>query len=125
MYAFSGAVAELNRTIPLVAGEQILLQGVMRLRGRRLPRPAVLRLTDRRLVVLAHFALRPDTVWELPKAAVTNVELRAGRIRIHWADGDSVRHSLQLAKWTGPARKDRPVDDVAAAAELLQRWLTV
>lgn len=39
-----------------------------------LQRPGSLRLSESRLVVLGHYALRPDQVIEIPAGALENVE---------------------------------------------------
>lgn len=123
-YAFGGAAGELLRTVPLAPDEDVLFHGAMRLRGRGvLRRPAVLRLTQPHLVVLAHFAFRPDLVWVLPRSAMGGMETVSGRIRIIWMDERAVRQVLQLSRWTGRVAPDRPVLDVQEAAELLDAWL--
>lgn len=123
-YAFGGATVELERTVPLAPGEQVLLQGVMRLAGHgRLTRPVLLRLTRSRLVVLAHFALRPDQVWDLPRSAVRDVGLTGRRLQIVWVDERNLRQVLQLSRWTGRAAPDRPVRDAQEALEHLSNWL--
>ena len=96
-YAFVGAVEQLERTAPLAAGEQVLLHGAMRLRGHGLlPRPVVLRLTAGRLTILAHYAFRPDHLWELPRAAVRGVHLASRAVRVEWArDEGAVAAALQ------------------------------
>ena len=123
-YAFAGATTQLARTGPLVAGEEVLLHGAMRLRrAGRLPRPVALRLTSRRLSLLLHYALQPDRVWDVPRAAVRDVRLLRHAVRISWpteAGGDAV---ISLTGWTGHPALDTPLDDVDALADVLISWL--
>jgi hypothetical protein len=105
------------------ADEQVIFRGAMRLRGvGLLPRPVVLRLTRRRLTVLAHFAFRPDQVWDLPRECIRTVRVVRGHLDVCWSseDGPSV---LSLAGWTGRAALDRPLFDVPTVADELQAWL--
>jgi hypothetical protein len=122
-YAFAGATTELARTVPLVPGEEVLLHGAMRLRRPgRLPRPVALRLTTRRLSLLLHYALQPDRVWDVPRAAVRDVRLRRGAVRISWAvDADDA--GISLTRWTGRPALDTSLGDVEAVANLLVSWL--
>ena len=124
-YAFRGATAALERTVPLAPNEQVLFHGVLRLRGQGpLPRPMFLRLTGPRLVLLAHFAMRPDVVWELPRTAVQAVELTDKRVRISWIDGHAEQQITQLARWDRRRiALDHRVRDVHVAADVLSRWL--
>lgn len=122
-YAFGGAVAELARTVPLQDGEEVLLHGAMRLRASgRLPRPVVLRLTPRRLDLLAHHAFGADRVWDLPRGSVQAVDLAGPAVRIAWIseDGPAV---LQLTRWSRRAAPDRPLRDVAVVVDALSRWV--
>ena len=121
-YAFGGATVELARTLPLGADEAVLLHGAVRMRGVGvLPRPAVLRLTPPRLVVLAHYALQPDRVWEVPRAAVREVRLdgRQVRLAVIGKDGDS---TLTLTGWTGRAALDTALRDADEVADALRNW---
>jgi hypothetical protein len=122
-YAFRGAVAELERTLPLAADEPVLLHGAVRLRRRRRPaRPAVVRLSQRRLAVLVHHTLWPDQVWELPRAAVRDVRLTGGRIRLAFA-GERDDDVLTFTGWTGRAALDSALRDAGQVADVLRRWL--
>jgi hypothetical protein len=120
-YAFAGAGEELARTVPVEDGEPVLLQGGLRLRALGLRRPAVLRLTPRRLSVLLHFALQPDRVVELPRAAVTGADLDRGAVRIAWR-GEDGEHVLRLTSGGGRGAPAR-VLDAGAVADVLARWL--
>ena len=124
-YAFAGATAELEGTAPLDADEEVVLHGAMRLRGRGLlPRPVVLRLTARRLTVLAHYALRSDHVWDLSREAVRGVELVPGGVRVTWlSDPAGSTAVLNLTSWTGRPALDRALRDASAVAEVLLAWL--
>jgi hypothetical protein len=123
-YAFRGATAELARTLPLAADEPVLLHGAVRLRRRgRLPRPAVVRLSERRLAVLVHHALRPDQVWELPRAAVRDVRLAGDRVRLAFA-GERDDGVLTFSGWTGRAAFDNALRDAGQVTDVLRRWLS-
>ena len=120
-YAFAGPDEELVRTVPLEDGEPVLLHGGMRLRALALPRPVVLRLTPRRLSALLHYALRPDRVVELPRGAVTAVDLVRGAVRITWR-GDDGEHVLRLTSGGGRVLLARALD-ADAVADALHAWL--
>ena len=124
-YAFGGATVALRRTVPLLPDEGVLFHGVMRLRGHGLvPRPAVLRVTPPRLVVLAHFAFRRDQLWELPRTAIRGVAMARGVLQITWTDESAGQQIMQLSRWTGRAPLDRPLTDAGEVAERLTRWLS-
>jgi hypothetical protein len=123
-YAFAGATTELARTVPVVAGEDVLLHGAMRLRrAGRLPRPVALRLTARRLSLLLHYALQPDRVWDVPRAAVRDVRLVRGTVRISWSDDAGGTTGIGLTRWTGRPALDTSLRDVHAVADVLTAWL--
>jgi hypothetical protein len=123
-YAFAGATTELARTAPLVPGEEVLLHGAMRLRrAGRLPRPVALRLTTERLSLLLHYALQPDRVWDVPRAAVRDVRVRRGAVRISWADDAAGDAGISLTRWTGRPALDTSLVDVEAVADVLISWL--
>lgn len=123
-YTFRGALAELEQTLPLVADESILFHGVMQLHAAGAPtRPAVLRLTTPRLVILAHYPWRSNRAWELPRPSVQGVELLGAVVQIDWTDQQDVAQALQLGRWTGRAAFDRPIRDASEAAEALDGWL--
>ena len=123
-YAFGGATVALQRAAPLLPDEQVWFHGVMRSRGQGvLPRPVLLRLTAPRLVLLAHFAFRPDVVWQLPRTAVRGAELTDGTLRITWLDGQAELQVTRLSAWTGRAALDEPVRDPRVAEDVLNRWL--
>jgi hypothetical protein len=124
-YAFMGAAVELTRTVPLNDGEEVLLHGVMRLRRvGRLPRPVVLRLTAPRLSLLIHYALQPDRVWDLPRAAIREVRPQRRAVRIVWTadDSDGVA-AMTLTGWTGRPAIDSTLRDAGAVADALNSWL--
>jgi hypothetical protein len=125
-YAFAGAAEELSRTAPLVAGEEVLLHGVMRLRRLgRLPRPVVLRLTTGRLSLVAHYSLQPDRVWDLPRAAVRDVRLLRGAVHVSWtSDGAGGSTVVRLTGWTGRPAMDRPLYDAGSVTDVLVSWLS-
>lgn len=123
-YAFAGATTELARTVPLGAGEQVLLHGAMRLRrAGRLPRPVAMRLTNQRLSLVLHYALQPDRVWDLPRAAARDVRLRRGAVRISSSDDAGGTDGIALTRWTGRPALDTALRDVDAVADALISWL--
>jgi len=124
-YAFAGAAVELGRTVPLGAGEEILLHGVMRLRRLgRLPRPVVLRLTPQRLSLLLHFAFQPDRVWDLPRASVREVGLVRNAVHVSWTSDDAGGITVMgLTGWTGRSAVDSSLRDAGAVADVLRAWL--
>jgi hypothetical protein len=123
-YAFAGATTELARTVPLTAGEEVLLHGAMRLRrAGRLPRPVALRLTPQRLSLLLHYALQPDRVWDVPRAAVRDVRLLRRAVRISWSDDTGGTDGISLTRWTGRPALDTSLVDVDAVADVLRAWL--
>jgi hypothetical protein len=122
-YAFSGARAEMARTLPLAADEPVLLRGVMNLRGQGLlARPTVVRVTPSRLALLAHYVFQPDRVWDIPRTAVQEIELVQRTVRIVWASQQGGAAESRLAAWTNRPFLDRPLRDVGGVAELLQSW---
>jgi hypothetical protein len=125
-YAFAGAAEELSRTVPLVAGEEVLLRGAMRLRTPgRLPRPVLLRLTTTRLSLLAHYALQPERVWDLPRASVRSVRLLRGAVHVTWsADESGGTAVVRLTGWAGRPAMDRPLDDAGSVTDVLVSWLS-
>ena len=123
-YAFSGAATELARTVPLQAGEEVLLHGAMRLRrAGRPPRPVALRLTTSRLSLLLHYALQPDRVWDVPRPAISEVRLVRGAVRISWSDDAGGTTGIRLTRWTGRPALDSSLTDVDAVADTLSEWL--
>lgn len=123
-YEFAGATPEIERTLPLGVGEEVLLHGVMRLRGRGLPRPAVLRLTGPRLVVLVHFAIHSDLLWELPRSAIDSVDQVGSAVHITWSNQQGGQEVLRLTRWTGRVAPDDPIEDLPCAARTLREWLS-
>jgi hypothetical protein len=122
-YAFAGATTELARTVPLLAGEEVLLHGAMRLRrAGRLPRPVALRLTTDRLSLLLHYALQPDRVWDVPRAAVRDVRLLRRAVQISWSDDTGGCSDISLTRWTGRPALDTPLGDLDAVADALIAW---
>jgi hypothetical protein len=123
-YAVAGATTELARTVPLGPGEEVLLHGAMRLRrAGRLPRPVALRLTNDRLTLLLHYALQPDRVWDVPRAAVRDVRLVRGAVRVAWAEDADGDGGIRLTRLTGRPALDTSLTDVSAVADVLSSWL--
>jgi hypothetical protein len=124
-YAFAGAAVELGRTVPLRAGEEILLHGVMRLRRLgRLPRPVALRLTPQRLSLLLHFAFQPDRVLDLPRGSVRQVGLARNAVQLSWTSDDAGGITvMRLTGWTGRPAVDSSLYDAGAVSDILRAWL--
>jgi hypothetical protein len=75
VYAFRGFDAELEATLPLLPHERVITQGAIRQSlGPVVQRPLFLRLSTARLVVLDHYAFRPDRVTEIPRRALRLVD---------------------------------------------------
>jgi hypothetical protein len=69
-------VAELDATFPLLADEEVEVQGAAALRrGRMSDKPCFLRLSERRLCLVEHFFFLADWATEVPPDAVRSVEL--------------------------------------------------
>jgi hypothetical protein len=120
---FRGAVDTLDRTLALEDGETVLEHGAVRLRRRgTLPRPAVLRLTTQRLIVLAHHAVAPDRIWELPPGAVTGLRRDWSTLVVQWRDAAGDGHDLPITAWTGRPALDRPIRDVDELGHALETW---
>jgi hypothetical protein len=82
-----------------------------------------LRLTARRLSLLLHYALQPDRVWDVPRAAVRDVRLVRGTVRISWSDDAGGTTGIGLTRWTGRPALDTSLRDVHAVADVLTAWL--
>lgn len=125
-YAFAGVDAELARAAPLAPDEPVLLHGQMNLRGQGLlNRPTVVWVTPQRLILLAHYALQPDRLWEIPRGAVQQVQVVQRTVRVSWASADAGVAESRLAAWSNRRAVviNRPLRDANAVAELLQSWL--
>lgn len=124
-FSLAGASGEMERTLPLDEAERVAFSGSMRLRARgRLPRPVLLRVTPKRIGLLLHYALRPDTLFDIPHGAVTAIELGSSSLDLAWrADRASAVRVLTLAGWTGRPMLANPLTDVAEVASVLQDWL--
>lgn len=74
-YSFWGAARELDRTFPLMPTETQLAGGQVRVRTMGiLDRMATLRLTDRRLCLVVHYAFKADEGFEFPRGSITRIE---------------------------------------------------
>jgi hypothetical protein len=113
-YAFAGTNREIDKTLPLVRNEQVLEDGSIRLRwGLVLQRQGRVRLSEPRLVVLAHYAFRADRVVEIPAGALE--EVRASSLA--WT-------RLTFRTETGPASLDfKPLALSPSFSASLQAWL--
>jgi hypothetical protein len=67
-----------------------------------------LRLTTQRLSLLLHYALQPDRVWDVPRAAVRDVRLQRGAVRISWADDADGNAGISLTPAGPDARLSTP-----------------
>jgi hypothetical protein len=102
-YAFSGAGAEIDKTLPLKEGEEVLIKGrAMESYGAGLRRLVAVRLTTRRLAVLRHHALKSDRVVEIPAGALLTVDSVDDRIALKYRGSDGEPTPLVLGGSTGP-----------------------
>ena len=124
VYDFWGVDHELDRTLPLNNGEEVIVAGAVLARapwlGRRL---AFLRLSDERLCIVRHYNVRRDQALEVPAGALLAVRTtgRWVELRVRTDTDDEV---VGLRGWTGrrlaspPLRMDRDT-----LAGLLGDWL--
>ncbi len=84
-YAFGGPQAEMEKAAPLQSGETLVLASRTRCSTRGvLARPCFLRLTDRRLAIVTHYALHPDRLITIPPVALEEVALAGDGIRLRY-----------------------------------------
>lgn len=122
-FKFSGAMAELEATVPVAPNEAVLLAGVARLYSPgHLPRPLVLRLTASRLVALKHRGFGADQVVDMPRAAIDNIRLDDDVLAVTWRSSASTSSVLSFQPWTGPKRVTSPLRDMSAVAQRLDQW---
>ena len=113
-YRFFGTLQrELDETFPLASDERLITEGSVRVRtGIGLRRLGDLRVTDRRLVLVSHYALQPDRGLEIPRGSLTKI-IRNGSTRTLYfktesgEDRLSIEHDLlvdeALRQWASDA----------------------
>jgi hypothetical protein len=95
---------EMERTAPLREGEALDVQGIVRCRSRMLPRVAYLRVSPNRICVAQHFALRPDQLTEIPRAAVTQTRVEGSWVRLSFTH-ETGPMTLFLKPWERRLRR--------------------
>jgi hypothetical protein len=96
---------ELTATAPLLDGESVLAEGVVRSRTSGLPRLSYLRISTDRICVVQHFAFRTDRLIEIPLEARLAAPVVDGswvRIDVLHEDGTLCLH---LRPWERIARR--------------------
>ena len=92
-YALRGVADEMARTFPLAPSETVLEAGIVR-SGRR---AAFLRLTDKRLCLIEHFALRADRRYEMPPTSVISSTREPQSLLVTWRTADGQDRSTKLS----------------------------
>jgi hypothetical protein len=102
-YDVFGPEAELRRTSPLEPGERVLAEGPVGVK-RLAWTDGFFRFTDRRLFLVTHYKLRPDTITEIPRGSLVSVTRPGGRNRvvIAYRDGQAVREQALRPYPVGP-----------------------
>jgi hypothetical protein len=123
-YAFGGPSAALNRTLPLVGDERVILEGTLRFyRSPVSRRLSYVRLTSDRLTLLHHYAWRPDTVTEVPPHAVRTLERDGPRLQMTWTGQDGGISFISLAPWSGHTPVRRAINNLDQLTSDLRAWL--
>lgn len=121
-FCFRGASAELDTSAPLAPGEQILLHGGLRARvGGAVPSPSVIRITDRAVYVLRHFAFRGDRLLTIPPGAVRGISVDGHKVTLTWRDTERGEVVLRLTGWTGSNALAPALRDISVVAEALRQ----
>jgi hypothetical protein len=90
-YAFWGLEHELKKGAPLEEGESVLLADQIQCRTSWLiRRPCFIRLTDRRLVFVLHYAFQPDRLICIPAGALLEVTLVENWIKLCYRSQDEL-----------------------------------
>ena len=123
-YAFKGLHLEMERTLPLRPGEDVIFAGLGRRYITALWQPLTyIRLSSDRLCILEHFKFRQDRIIEIPPRAVTDVaaERLAVAVSVRMEDGSLRR--LRISGWRGLRLATPPLRiNVRALAEDLLNW---
>ena len=122
-YRAHGVRAEVDTTLPLSNDERVITEGmVRRYVNTFIQRPCYLRLTGTRLVMLEHFATRPDRVTEIPAAAVERVEQEGQLVLVTWRTATATRTvRFQPRSRLFPVRWQLP-DSADELAHRLLEW---
>ena len=123
-YALRGPSAALDRTLPLVGDEHVVFEGTLRFyRSPVSRRISYVRLTSDRLLLLRHYAWRPDTVTEVPPHAVRTVERDGPRLQMTWTGQDGGISFISLAPWSGFTPVRRAINNLDQLTSDLRAWL--
>jgi hypothetical protein len=123
-YGFGGASAALGRTLPLEDGERVIVQGALRFyRGPTSGRIGYVRLSNHRLLLLGHYALRPDHVIEVPPGALRALERAGMRLELTLARRDGGISFVSLAPWSGVTPVRGALKSLDQLTSDLRAWL--
>jgi hypothetical protein len=120
-YSARGAGAEIEKTLPLEAGETVLTEGMARLYVNPLSqRACYLRLSQLRLCVLEHYATRADRLSEVPPTAIQDLSRLGSKVTVAWTRSSGEVRSISLVPWSGrvPAIKRLPESPESLLAKL-------
>jgi hypothetical protein len=103
-YAFTPG-AELDKTVPLAHGERLVLEARIQSRsGRFTVGTGILRLTDRRLLLLSHRAVSSDSVTEIPRDLIRGIQ----PVTVDLPLGGGKRRAIALSYDGEPAQGQTP-----------------
>jgi hypothetical protein len=124
VYAFRGLPEELNRTLPLDAGEHVIIEGtLLRYKWYLSQRISYVRLTTNRFLLLRHYAFRPDTVTEVPPGAIRKVNRAGARLEITWTGHDGRISMIALTPWAMPKAWSPAFTNLDQLTSDLRAWL--
>jgi hypothetical protein len=109
-YVFWGLKAELEKGAPLESGETVVLAGQVRCSaGSFLRRPCFVRLTQRRLTIVVHYALQPDRLITIPWGAPFEAAPVSGGVRLRYR---TTKGDQSIIIWIARLRRaNRSPDD--------------
>ena len=123
-YSFSGVSADLDKAVLLAGGEQVLIQGGLQCRtGPLLNRPAVLRVSNQRIVVALHYAFQPDRLLIIPAGSLVSVRAGAKWVKLDYRT-ESGTGTLDLDLKAAGILRIQPIPMGAPLAVILGDWLT-
>jgi hypothetical protein len=125
-YAVMGPRVELERTLPVKAGENVIAGVIAHTRYGDSPlgggRRGFLRLSTRRLCIVRHYGFIRDRILVIPPKAIADVEgegpAKSIRITFRTEDGD---RTLTIVTWRQPAAADGDVLDSRNLDEQFRR----
>lgn len=129
-YSFWGPAEELKKGLPLEESETVELAGHVRCQsGRLFGRPCFMRLTNRRLAFVVHYALQSDRLIAVPFGALLEVVLVGSWIRLVYRS-QSGENAITIRppglRATPEFDEDDPDEvglDARGLADVLAKWL--